>query len=54
MTSLGSFRPESKYLTSPPPSDKMPGGIPYIVGNEAAELLWDEGNPANLHDKVLA
>lgn len=27
----------SGYLTSPPPTDKMPGGIPYIVGNEAAE-----------------
>lgn len=25
------------YLTSPVASDKMPGGIPYIVGNEAAE-----------------
>lgn len=25
------------YLTSPPPSDKLPPGIPYIVGNEAAE-----------------
>jgi len=25
------------YLTSPPPSDRMPPGIPYIVGNEAAE-----------------
>ncbi|MEQ8208471.1 MAG: POT family MFS transporter [Lacipirellulaceae bacterium] len=27
----------SGYLTSPPPSDKMPGGIPYIIGNEVAE-----------------
>ncbi|MEM9659875.1 MAG: MFS transporter, partial [Planctomycetota bacterium] len=26
-----------KYLTTPPLTDKMPGGIPYIVGNEAAE-----------------
>ncbi len=25
------------YLTSPVPSEKMPGGIPYIVGNEVAE-----------------
>ena len=25
------------YLTAPPPSDRMPGGIPFIVGNEAAE-----------------
>ncbi len=28
---------KTKYLTSPVPSDKMPGGIPYIIGNEAAE-----------------
>ncbi len=28
---------ESGYLTTPPPTDKMPKGIPYIVGNEAAE-----------------
>ena len=26
-----------KYLTTPVPSTKMPGGIPYIIGNEAAE-----------------
>jgi len=28
---------ESGYLTTPPATDKLPGGIPYIVGNEAAE-----------------
>ena len=28
---------EGEYLTTPPNTDKMPGGIPYIVGNEAAE-----------------
>lgn len=28
---------EEKYLTVPPETDKMPPGIPYIVGNEAAE-----------------
>src|ERR1017187_9705012 len=28
---------ESKYLTAPLKTDKMPPGIPYIVGNEAAE-----------------
>jgi len=28
---------ESKYLTAPLPSKKMPAGIPYILGNEAAE-----------------
>ncbi|MDT8302385.1 MAG: POT family MFS transporter [Sedimentisphaerales bacterium] len=28
---------ESKYLTAPVPSKKMPGGIPYILTNEAAE-----------------
>lgn len=26
-----------EYLTAPRPTDKMPAGIPYIVGNEAAE-----------------
>ena len=26
-----------KYLTAPLPSEKMPAGIPYILGNEAAE-----------------
>ncbi|HLH52112.1 MAG TPA: POT family MFS transporter [Verrucomicrobiae bacterium] len=29
--------PESKYLTAPIKTDKMPPGVPYIVGNEAAE-----------------
>lgn len=29
--------PTSKYLTEPVLSDKMPSGIPYIVGNEIAE-----------------
>ncbi|MCH8839756.1 MAG: hypothetical protein IH831_03605 [Planctomycetes bacterium] len=28
---------ESGYLTTPPATDKLPGGIPYIIGNEAAE-----------------
>ncbi|MBT5017355.1 MAG: POT family MFS transporter [Planctomicrobium sp.] len=28
---------EEKFLTIPPETDKMPPGIPYIVGNEAAE-----------------
>lgn len=28
---------EEKFLTVPPETDKMPPGIPYIVGNEAAE-----------------
>lgn len=27
----------SKYLTAPSPSKEMPKGIPYIIGNEAAE-----------------
>ncbi len=27
----------SKYLTTPSDTDQMPGGVPYIVGNEAAE-----------------
>jgi POT family proton-dependent oligopeptide transporter len=25
------------YLSAPVPSEKMPKGIPYIIGNEAAE-----------------
>jgi proton-dependent oligopeptide transporter, POT family len=29
--------PESTYLTAPIKTDKMPPGVPYIVGNEAAE-----------------
>jgi proton-dependent oligopeptide transporter, POT family len=28
---------ESKYLTAPLKTDRMPPGVPYIVGNEAAE-----------------
>jgi POT family proton-dependent oligopeptide transporter len=28
---------KSPYLTAPIPTDKMPPGVPYIVGNEAAE-----------------
>ncbi|MHC4572933.1 MAG: POT family MFS transporter [Planctomycetota bacterium] len=28
---------KSKYLTAPLPSKKMPAGVPYILGNEAAE-----------------
>ena len=29
--------PESEYRTTPFKTDKMPPGVPYIVGNEAAE-----------------
>jgi POT family proton-dependent oligopeptide transporter len=32
-----SVPPREKYLTNPLPSSEMPRGIPYIVGNEAAE-----------------
>src|SRR5215469_4956302 len=28
---------QSQYLTAPLKTDKMPPGVPYIVGNEAAE-----------------
>ncbi len=28
---------QSKYLTAPPATDKLPKGVPYIIGNEAAE-----------------
>ena len=27
----------AKYLTSPPNLTGMPPGVPYIIGNEAAE-----------------
>jgi POT family proton-dependent oligopeptide transporter len=30
-------RTDGKYLTAPVPSTEMPKGIPYIIGNEAAE-----------------
>jgi POT family proton-dependent oligopeptide transporter len=30
-------RRQGGYLTTPPNSKSMPGGIPYIIGNEAAE-----------------
>ncbi|MFV2067510.1 MAG: POT family MFS transporter [Pirellulales bacterium] len=36
------------YLTSPPPSAKMPPGIPYIVGNETAERFSFYGMKAVL------
>ena len=29
--------PQSKYLTAPLPLETMPPGVPYIIGNEAAE-----------------
>src|ERR1041385_2686718 len=29
--------PQTEYLTAPLKTDKMPPGVPYIVGNEAAE-----------------
>lgn len=32
-----SISTDGKYLTAPVPSTEMPKGIPYIVGNEAAE-----------------
>ncbi len=38
----------SKYLTVPPPSDRMPRGIPFIVGNEAAERFSFYGMKAIL------
>lgn len=39
----------SKYLTSPLPSKKMPTGIPYIIGNEAAERFSFYGMRAILY-----
>lgn len=38
-----------RYLTSPPLTDKMPRGIPYIVGNEAAERFSFYGMRAILY-----
>jgi len=38
-----------QYLTSPPPSEKMPRGIPYIVGNEVAERFSYYGMRAILY-----
>lgn len=40
--------PQTPYLTAPPPSEKMPTGIPYIVGNEAAERFSFYGMKAIL------
>ena len=37
-----------KYLTAPLPSTRMPAGIPYIVGNEAAERFSFYGMKAIL------
>src|SRR6185369_11891363 len=31
------FMTQTKYLTAPLKTDKMPPGVPFIVGNEAAE-----------------
>lgn len=36
------------YLTAPPPTSGMPGGIPFIVGNEAAERFSFYGMKAIL------
>ncbi len=38
----------SSYLTAPVPSKKLPGGIPYIIGNEAAERFSFYGMKAIL------
>jgi len=38
----------SKYLTAPVPSTRMPSGIPYIIGNEAAERFSFYGMKAML------
>ena len=41
--------PRDQYLTSPPPTAEMPRGIPYIVGNEAAERFSYYGMRAILY-----
>ena len=38
----------SQYRTAPVATDKMPGGIPYIVANEAAERFSFYGMKAIL------
>ena len=38
----------SKYRTSPLATEKMPPGIPYIIGNEAAERFSFYGMKAIL------
>ena len=38
----------SKYLTAPVPTKNYPGGIPYIIGNEAAERFSFYGMKAIL------
>lgn len=38
----------SKYLTAPIPSDRMPPGVPFIIGNEAAERFSFYGMKAIL------
>ena len=40
---------KSPYLTAPIPTDKMPPGVPYIVGNEAAERFSYYGMRAILY-----
>lgn len=40
--------PAASYHTSPQPSSRMPAGIPYIVGNEAAERFSFYGMKAIL------
>lgn len=42
------FRPNSKFKTAPVPSPNMPSGIPFIVGNEAAERFSFYGMKAIL------
>ncbi len=38
----------SKYITAPLPTPDMPGGVPYIIGNEAAERFSYYGMKAIL------
>ena len=38
----------SKFLTSPPSTEEVPKGIPYIIGNEAAERFSFYGMKAIL------
>ncbi|MBX3433601.1 MAG: POT family MFS transporter [Pirellulales bacterium] len=46
---MSAASPRDQYLTSPPPTAEMPRGIPYIVGNEAAERFSYYGMRAILY-----
>jgi len=42
-----------QYATKPPNISTMPPGVPYIIGNEAAERFLREWNPAVRLDRLV-